>query len=163
MPTLHTPEVRQLAERITEHPILVDLKGKEHVPETVHHVLVRADALVVFEVVVVVRVVRVVVEDLADDLAYLTAYLLAEEAPKKRLARAGARRRSARQQLAPITPAAVHPFDSAVCCTRRCSAALRHAQCGQAMSAQKPNRQSRLQPQRSKTPAASRRRRGAKV
>ena len=41
--TLHTPEVRQLAERITEHPILVDLKGKEHVPETVHHVLVRAD------------------------------------------------------------------------------------------------------------------------
>ena len=41
--TLHTPEVRALAERITTHPIMVDLKGKEHVPETVHHVLVHID------------------------------------------------------------------------------------------------------------------------
>ena len=41
--TLHTPEVRSLAERITVHPILVDLKGKEHVPETVQHVHVPVD------------------------------------------------------------------------------------------------------------------------
>ena len=41
--TLHTPEVRALAERITTHPTLVDLKGKEHVPETVHHVVVHVD------------------------------------------------------------------------------------------------------------------------
>ena len=27
--TLHTPDVRALAERITSHPILVDLKGAE--------------------------------------------------------------------------------------------------------------------------------------
>eukprot|EP00908_Phaeocystis_cordata_P014187 Transcript_25287.p2 GENE.Transcript_25287~~Transcript_25287.p2 ORF type:complete len:497 (+),score=198.89 Transcript_25287:1190-2680(+) len=42
--TLHTAEVRQLAERITVHPISVDLKGKESVPETVHHLLLTVDA-----------------------------------------------------------------------------------------------------------------------
>ena len=41
--TLHTPEVRSLAERITQHPTIVDLKGKEHVPQTVHHVVVSID------------------------------------------------------------------------------------------------------------------------
>ena len=41
--TLHTPEVRTLAEKITVHPTLVDLKGKEHVPETVQHVVVHID------------------------------------------------------------------------------------------------------------------------
>lgn len=35
--------MRSLAARITSHPILADLKGKEHVPETVHHVLVPVD------------------------------------------------------------------------------------------------------------------------
>jgi ATP-dependent RNA helicase DDX1 len=38
--------VRELAERITQHPTLVDLKGKEHVPETVHHVVVKVDPTV---------------------------------------------------------------------------------------------------------------------
>ena len=32
--TLHTPEVRALAERITQRPTFVDLKGKDAVPET---------------------------------------------------------------------------------------------------------------------------------
>jgi ATP-dependent RNA helicase DDX1 len=41
--TLHTPEVRALAEKITVRPTFVDLKGKEHVPETVHHVVVHVD------------------------------------------------------------------------------------------------------------------------
>ena len=41
--TLHTPQVRDLAQKITTHPTLVDLKGKEHVPETVHHVAVHID------------------------------------------------------------------------------------------------------------------------
>ena len=42
--TLHTDEVRQLAARITRHPILVDLKGKDSVPETVHHLKLSVDA-----------------------------------------------------------------------------------------------------------------------
>ena len=41
--TLHAADVRTLAEQITSHPTLVDLKGREHVPETVHHVVVHID------------------------------------------------------------------------------------------------------------------------
>lgn len=41
--TLHTPEVRELAARITRHPTFVDLKGKDSVPTTVHHVYVEID------------------------------------------------------------------------------------------------------------------------
>ena len=42
--TLHTPEVRALADRITQRPTFVDLKGKDAVPETVHHIYVHVDA-----------------------------------------------------------------------------------------------------------------------
>jgi ATP-dependent RNA helicase DDX1 len=31
--TLHSDEVKELAKKITKHPILIDLKGKGHVPE----------------------------------------------------------------------------------------------------------------------------------
>lgn len=32
--TLHSPEVRALAGRICQNPIVIDLKGKDAVPET---------------------------------------------------------------------------------------------------------------------------------
>lgn len=32
--TLHSPEVRALADKICQNPIIVDLKGKDAVPET---------------------------------------------------------------------------------------------------------------------------------
>ena len=38
--TLHSAETRSLAEEITQHATWVDLKGKDVVPETVHHVVV---------------------------------------------------------------------------------------------------------------------------
>ncbi|GMH45072.1 hypothetical protein BSKO_13029 [Bryopsis sp. KO-2023] len=41
--TLHSPEVQELAKQICQNPILVDLKGKDSVPETVDHVLVNID------------------------------------------------------------------------------------------------------------------------
>ncbi|GLI69277.1 hypothetical protein VaNZ11_013853 [Volvox africanus] len=41
--TLHNPEVKDMAARICVNPILVDLKGKDAVPETVDHVLVRVN------------------------------------------------------------------------------------------------------------------------
>ncbi|CAE7817129.1 DDX1 [Symbiodinium sp. CCMP2456] len=41
--TLHTPEVVQMIEEITSRPIWVDLKGKDSVPETVHHVALYID------------------------------------------------------------------------------------------------------------------------
>jgi len=41
--TLHSPEVKTLAEKICRFPIWVDLKGKDYVPETVHHTMVWAD------------------------------------------------------------------------------------------------------------------------
>mmetsp|Transcript_93661 Transcript_93661/g.270613 ORF Transcript_93661/g.270613 Transcript_93661/m.270613 type:complete len:871 (-) Transcript_93661:206-2818(-) len=41
--TLHTPEVKQMIEDITTRPIWVDLKGKDSVPETVHHVALYID------------------------------------------------------------------------------------------------------------------------
>merc|ERR1719356_2359336 len=41
--TLHTPEVVTMIEEITTRPIWVDLKGKDSVPDTVHHVVYRID------------------------------------------------------------------------------------------------------------------------
>merc|ERR1719217_827630 len=41
--TLHTPEVKQMIDEITTRPIWVDLKGKDSVPDTVHHVIYRVD------------------------------------------------------------------------------------------------------------------------
>lgn len=43
--TLHTPEVKQMIEEITTRPIWVDLKGKDSVPETVHHVALYIDPM----------------------------------------------------------------------------------------------------------------------
>lgn len=42
--TLHSPEIKALAEKIQRFPLWIDLKGKNAVPETVHHTLVRLDA-----------------------------------------------------------------------------------------------------------------------
>lgn len=42
--TLHSPEIKGLSEKIQSFPIWVDLKGKEAVPDTLHHTLVRVDA-----------------------------------------------------------------------------------------------------------------------
>ncbi|KAF5826386.1 concanavalin A-like lectin/glucanase domain-containing protein [Dunaliella salina] len=41
--TLHTPEVQNLADKITQNPVLADLKGKDAVPETVDHAVVEID------------------------------------------------------------------------------------------------------------------------
>ena len=41
--TLHSPEIRQLSEKICLNPIWVDLKGKDSVPDTVDHVMVVVD------------------------------------------------------------------------------------------------------------------------
>jgi len=41
--TLHTPEIHQMIEEITTQPIWVDLKGKDAVPDTVHHVCFEID------------------------------------------------------------------------------------------------------------------------
>lgn len=42
--TLHSPEIKDLSEKIQSFPTWVDLKGKETVPETVHHTMVCVDA-----------------------------------------------------------------------------------------------------------------------
>lgn len=42
--TLHSPEIKGLSEKIQSFPTWVDLKGKEAVPDTLHHTLVRVDA-----------------------------------------------------------------------------------------------------------------------
>jgi ATP-dependent RNA helicase DDX1 len=42
--TLHSPEIRNLSDKIQRFPTWVDLKGKEAVPDTVHHTLIRLDA-----------------------------------------------------------------------------------------------------------------------
>lgn len=42
--TLHSPAIRNLSEKIQRFPTWIDLKGKEAIPETVHHTLVRLDA-----------------------------------------------------------------------------------------------------------------------
>lgn len=41
--TLHSPEVKAFAEQMCQNPILVDLKGRDAVPETVDHVMVAVD------------------------------------------------------------------------------------------------------------------------
>eukprot|EP00930_Biecheleria_cincta_P098189 TRINITY_DN89871_c0_g1_i1.p1 TRINITY_DN89871_c0_g1~~TRINITY_DN89871_c0_g1_i1.p1 ORF type:complete len:864 (-),score=201.99 TRINITY_DN89871_c0_g1_i1:154-2745(-) len=43
--TLHTPEVQSMIDEITTRPIWVDLKGKDAVPETVHHVALYIDPM----------------------------------------------------------------------------------------------------------------------
>lgn len=42
--TLHSPEIKGLSEKIQSFPTWVDLKGKDAVPETLHHTMVRVDA-----------------------------------------------------------------------------------------------------------------------
>ncbi|CAB1097238.1 unnamed protein product [Ectocarpus sp. CCAP 1310/34] len=41
--TLHSPEIAKLADSICDRPTWVDLKGRDTVPQTVHHVVVRVD------------------------------------------------------------------------------------------------------------------------
>lgn len=41
--TLHSPEIAKLAQSICDRPTWVDLKGRDTVPQTVHHVVVRVD------------------------------------------------------------------------------------------------------------------------
>ena len=41
--TLHAQEVKDLSAKICVNPVWVDLKGKDSVPDTVHHVLVRVN------------------------------------------------------------------------------------------------------------------------
>lgn len=41
--TLHSPEIRQLASQICENPVVIDLKGKDAVPDTVDHVVINID------------------------------------------------------------------------------------------------------------------------
>lgn len=41
--TLHSPEITALAAKMCNRPTWVDLKGKDSVPETVHHVIVPVD------------------------------------------------------------------------------------------------------------------------
>lgn len=45
--TLHSPEIKSLAEQICTFPTWVDLKGKDSVPETVSHLVVRVDPVAV--------------------------------------------------------------------------------------------------------------------
>jgi ATP-dependent RNA helicase DDX1 len=42
--TLHSPEIKNLSEKIQMFPTWIDLRGKEAIPDTVHHTLVRLDA-----------------------------------------------------------------------------------------------------------------------
>lgn len=41
--TLHSMDVKRMADRLMKYPIWVDLKGEDAVPETVHHVIVKVD------------------------------------------------------------------------------------------------------------------------
>ncbi|XP_076029050.1 ATP-dependent RNA helicase Ddx1-like isoform X1 [Oratosquilla oratoria] len=41
--TLHSFEVKRMAERLMHFPTWIDLKGQDSVPETVHHVVVKVD------------------------------------------------------------------------------------------------------------------------
>ena len=41
--TLHSPEIRTLASQICENPVVVDLKGKDAVPDSVDHVIIKID------------------------------------------------------------------------------------------------------------------------
>ncbi|CAD7927474.1 unnamed protein product [Amoebophrya sp. A120] len=47
--TLHTPEVQSMIEEITTRPIWVDLKGRDAVPDTVHHVVYQVDPRLDFD------------------------------------------------------------------------------------------------------------------
>ncbi|KAK3266867.1 hypothetical protein CYMTET_24541, partial [Cymbomonas tetramitiformis] len=42
--TLHAPEIKELSEKLCSHPTWVDLKGKDSVPETVHHAVALVSA-----------------------------------------------------------------------------------------------------------------------
>ncbi|PXF45892.1 putative ATP-dependent RNA helicase ddx1 [Gracilariopsis chorda] len=42
--TLHSPEIKGLAEKIQSFPTWIDLKGKQSVPDQLHHTMVRLDA-----------------------------------------------------------------------------------------------------------------------
>ena len=41
--TLHTKEIRDFASQICQNPVLVDLKGREHVPDTVDHLVLHVN------------------------------------------------------------------------------------------------------------------------
>lgn len=41
--TLHSPEIAKLADTLCDRPTWVDLKGRDTVPQTVHHVVVRVN------------------------------------------------------------------------------------------------------------------------
>jgi ATP-dependent RNA helicase DDX1 len=41
--TLHAPSVQSFAETLCDRPTWVDLKGRDFVPDSVHHVLLRCD------------------------------------------------------------------------------------------------------------------------
>ena len=41
--TLHSPEIGKLSDALCTNPTWVDLKGKDSVPDTVHHVIIRVD------------------------------------------------------------------------------------------------------------------------
>eukprot|EP01103_Thecamoeba_quadrilineata_P009625 TRINITY_DN1940_c0_g1_i1.p1 TRINITY_DN1940_c0_g1~~TRINITY_DN1940_c0_g1_i1.p1 ORF type:complete len:594 (-),score=104.36 TRINITY_DN1940_c0_g1_i1:72-1790(-) len=43
--TLHSPEIRNLAEKICRFPTWIDLKGRDYVPDTVHHSMITVDPL----------------------------------------------------------------------------------------------------------------------
>lgn len=42
--TLHSKEIKEMSTQLCHHPVWVDLKGKDSVPDTVHHVVIRVDA-----------------------------------------------------------------------------------------------------------------------
>eukprot|EP00760_Papus_ankaliazontas_P026505 PhM_4_TR3044/c3_g1_i3/m.45532/K13177/DDX1; ATP-dependent RNA helicase DDX1 len=41
--TLHSEEIKKMQERLCPRALWIDMKGKDYVPETVHHVVVRVD------------------------------------------------------------------------------------------------------------------------
>ncbi|XP_067930064.1 ATP-dependent RNA helicase DDX1-like [Watersipora subatra] len=41
--TLHSPDVRRMADKLMNFPVWIDLKGQDSVPDTVHHVVCRVD------------------------------------------------------------------------------------------------------------------------
>jgi len=41
--TLHSFEVKKMAEKLMHFPTWIDLKGQDSVPETVHHVVLHVD------------------------------------------------------------------------------------------------------------------------
>ena len=49
--TLHAQHIADLSAKICHHPTWVDLKGKDAVPETVHHVVAAPHGTLISEVV----------------------------------------------------------------------------------------------------------------